>query len=184
MIFIYEGPDNVGKTTQIQYLKDYIEKDLQQMAHVMHYSNIKGRNLESRSKEYYNEMFGISKFASNNGINLILDRAHGGETVYSPIYRGYAGDYVYDLEKSYNGKVLNNMILIVFIDDDENLVDREDGESFSNDPTIKKQEIANFIKFYENSNIKKKLLINIKDKSKEVVWEEIKNYLEREWLQK
>ena len=32
-------------------------------------------------------------------INLIFNRSHLGETVYSPLYRGYSGDYVFDIEK-------------------------------------------------------------------------------------
>jgi len=177
MIYIFEGLDNVGKGTQISNLKRYLE-ERGEVVHVLHYSNIKGNNIEERSRIYYHQMFQLMKFAINNGINLILDRAHGGETVYSPIYRNYSGDYVYEIENNFNSRITSTAKLIVFIDDPNSLIKREDGLSFSVELEKKQNEVDRFTEFYEKSNIKNKFLINIKDKLIEQVWEELKNGLQ------
>jgi len=175
MIYIFEGPDNVGKTTQINKLKKYLEIEKSQLVHILHYSNIKGNDIFERSNHYYNQMFGLMKFAANNNINLIFDRAHGGETVYSPIYRNYSGDYVYEIEQNYNSKITANAKLFVFIDEPENLINREDGKSFSTEYEKKADEINRFGEFYNKSNIKNKYLININGLDIDQVWEKIKN---------
>ena len=176
MVIVCEGPDNVGKGTQISNIKKYLEEK-DKLVHVLHYSSIKGNNIEERSKQYYKEMFDLIKFATYNNKNLIFDRAHGGETVYSPIYRNYSGEYVYEIETNFGNKVLQNCILFVFIDNPENLIKREDGLSFSVEFEKKQNEINRFSSFFEKSNIKNKCLINIDQKSPEQVFEIIKETL-------
>jgi len=149
MVYIFEGLDRTGKGTQIQNLKRYLEEK-GQLCHVVHYSNIKGDSIEIRSKQYYQEMFGLIKFATYNNINLILDRAHGGETVYSPIYRNYSGDYVFEIESGFGNRVLQNIRLFVFIDKPENLINREDGESFTIELEKKQDEIKDSLNFLKN----------------------------------
>jgi len=177
MVYIFEGVDNVGKGTQIQKLKRHLEEK-GELVHILHYSNIKGDNIEERSKQYYYEMFNLIKFATFNKINLILDRAHGGETVYSPIYRNYSGDYIYDIEQNFGNRILQNITLFVFTDDPENLIDREDGQSFSTEFEKKRDEIVKFIDFFEKSKIKNKALINIQDMDIEQVFNKMKEFIE------
>jgi len=177
MVYIFEGLDRTGKGTQIQNLKRYLEMNKEQSCHVLHYSNIKGNNVEERSKQYYQEMFDLIKFATYNNINLIFDRAHGGETVYSPIYRNYSGDYVYEIEKKFGSRVLQNIKLFVFIDEPENLINREDGESFTIELEKKQDEIKRFVEFFEKSKIKDKALIDIQDMNIEQVFNKIKEFL-------
>jgi thymidylate kinase len=166
-------PDNVGKGTQIANLKRYLEEN-NHLVHVLHYSNIKGDNIRIRSEAYYNQMFEFCKKANEINTDLILDRAHLGESVYSPIYRNYSGDYVFDLEKKYD---LEKIILFVFYADPEILIERDDGLSFSIDLEKKKNEIDAFQKAFELTNIHKKVLINITNKTKEDVWNKIKGYI-------
>jgi thymidylate kinase len=163
---IVEGPDNVGKTTIIKNIKNhYVDITF----HTLHYSDIKQKNIESTidyNKKMYTEMFKImihqSKF-KNTGI--ICDRSHLGEMVYGPIYRNYSGDYVLEIEKKFNNYDIfwNTILLITCYDDPKNLIARDDGLSFSTNLKKKTIEIDNFLNAHKKSNIKNKLLLNIKN---------------------
>ena len=52
----------------------------------------------------YDDMFKLMINSKDKDINLIFNRSHLGETVYSPLYRGYSGDYIFDIEKKYTKK--------------------------------------------------------------------------------
>jgi thymidylate kinase len=148
---IIEGPDRVGKDTIIgNIIKEYKKS----FVYLHHYANPTGN--EHWGKDQYNNMFEL--FHSNRYI--IANRAHGGEVVYPKLYHGYDGNYVYNIEKKFN---TYNILLIVLIDEPENLISRDDGLSFSTDLEMKRKEIELFKEFYEDSNIKNKMLINIKD---------------------
>jgi thymidylate kinase len=164
-------PDNVGKGTQIQLLKRYLEEN-DQLLHVLHYSNIKGKDVYQRSQVYYQQMFMLCEYALSSNISLILDRAHLGETVYSPLYRNYNGDYVFELERDLI-KHQGGYHLVVFIADPETLVHREDGFSFSKDLEAKRDEIDRFVNAYNKSTIKNKHLIDITNKDVPTVWKEL-----------
>lgn len=157
-----EGVDNSGKTTQIKLLMKHL---IAKPTHVIHYSNIPGLNKEeciNFSKILYHDMFQLMFDAYKHDRNLIFDRAHLGEFVYSPIYRGYNGEYIYDIEKQwYKNEFWNYVYLFVFIDKPENLISREDGLSFSTELEKKNQEIHNFKEAFDKSKIKKKFLLNI-----------------------
>jgi len=178
MIIICEGPDNVGKGTQIIKIKRHLEEQ-GKLVHVLHYSNIKGDNIEQRSHQYYWEMFDFIKFSIFNNRSLILDRAHGGETVYSPIYRNYSGDYVYELESKFGNTILSNCLLIVFTANPETLIQRDDGLSFTVELMKKQKEIDLFKLFYEKSHIKNKCYIDITGKNPDEVFEEIKCHIQK-----
>ena len=105
---------------------------------------------------------------------LILDRSHLGETVYSPIYRNYSGDYVYELENIVEHP--KKVFVITLIDKAENLISREDGHSFSTNIDQKNKEIDAFKK--ANSNTKfNSLLIDIDGLSPDKVFEKISNFV-------
>jgi hypothetical protein len=187
MIIIVEGPDNVGKGTQIENIKKWIG-ETGESVHVLHYSNIKvdkDRILEV-SKMHYRHMFEIVDVGRSYGMNFILDRAHLGEAVYSPIYRGYNGDYVFNLEKDYciaqtvdgpeKTHLWKNTKLILYTDDPENLIDREDGKSFSIDLHNKESELKAFEVAF-NKSILDKIMINISGRDKENVWNITRQFL-------
>lgn len=100
--------------------------------------------------------------------NLILNRAHLGEYVYSPIYRGYEGDWIFDLEKSFFDSSdfhQSNIKLFVFYDSDNSkLRMREDGNSFSdNDDENLNKERGRFLKAFQKSMISHKKLFDLSD---------------------
>jgi len=201
MIVLVEGPDNSGKGTQITRIKKWMEENVGP-THYFHYSNIKGipnfgtyiedhymngegmRQLTKNEKiklasvSLYKQMFDIMKMAAENEINLILDRAHLGETVYSPLYREYEGDFVWVMEHAYSTniegdpteKIKNNESvfsvnnawydtkLFVFYDLPENLIKRDDGLSFSTDIVKKTDEVERFKKAFKKSCLYKSLI--------------------------
>jgi len=168
MKIIFEGPDNVGKTTQIKLIKDKFNKIT---FHTVHYSAVKHDSIIDcidYNIKLYSEFFELLK-----KYNIIADRSHLGELVYGKLYRGYEGLYVIDLERNHKINEINDLYLIVLIDKPENLIKREDGYSFSTNIEMKKKEIELFKKVYELSTIKNKVLININKKDPEQVHNEI-----------
>jgi thymidylate kinase len=97
-----------------------------------------------------------------------LNRAHLGEYVYSPLYRGYEGDWIFELEKSFFGgsDIYQPRIKLFVFYDSENsrLRMREDGKSFSdNDFENMNKERDRFLKAFEESMILHKKLFNLSD---------------------
>lgn len=181
IIFI-EGPDNVGKSSQIHEINRFFYPKI--MFHTLHYGGVRKPGITSEqyldySQKYYSDMFRMIYMANTQNINLILDRSHCGEFVYSQKYRGYSGDYIFGLEKAWESE-LSNSFLITFIDEPKNLIAREDGYSFSTNLEDKKEEISKFIEVHENSNIPHKFLLNIKDYGIKEVSEIICSWLEAE----
>jgi thymidylate kinase len=176
MVTVFEGPDRVGKSTQILNLKRHLEHTRSMPSHIMHYSNLKivEEDIIHASKCYYKEMFEFTQLADKLYASLILDRSHIGESVYSPLYRNYDGDYVFDMEQRYNTEYF---LLFVFIADPEVLIKREDGISFSTDLEIKKKEIELFKLAFNKSHIKNKYLIDVTNKDVNTVWQEIEEKL-------
>lgn len=166
LFIIVEGPDNCGKTTLINNLtKHYNDLTL----HVLHYAGAKHSTAEktiSHCTKLYNEMFyTMQHFCALNNTGIICDRSHLGELVYGPIYRGYSGDYVIDIEREHKTNLLlwDNLFLITLYDSSTNLIARDDGLSYSTDLDKKNQEISNFINAHKQSLITHKLLLNIQE---------------------
>lgn len=176
MTLLVEGCDNVGKGTQIEFIKKYVEEKYNCPVHYMHYSNIKGaKDVRAVSEELYKQMFEI--VGKDHGKCLIIcDRSHLGEAVYSSIYRDYDGDYVFELEKAAN--LETKVGLLVFTETAENLIKRDDGLSFSIDIDKKNDEITRFKAAYDKSSLTKKF-IELKGRGKEEIFEqEVKPFVD------
>lgn len=131
----------------------------------------------------YNDMFEMCFAYTSSSLDdrvLILNRSHIGENVYAPMYRHTSGEWIFNIEKMWkrlyqeSWKTLN---LITFIDKPENLIDREDGLSFSTDIEKKKEEIQRFISTTNQSNIENKYLIDICDKDIKQTYTLVKKHL-------
>jgi len=164
LFILIEGPDNCGKTTLINNLKNHYSD---YTLHALHYSNVKQPTPEKTiefSTKLYTQMFSIMQNLSTKyKTGVICDRSHLGEMVYGPIYRGYTGDYVLDIEKKnkINISFWDSLFLITLRDSAERLIERDDGLSFSTDLDKKNTEINNFINAHNQSLIKHKLLLDI-----------------------
>ncbi len=165
---IIEGTDNVGKDTQ----QDLIIKNMSEhVFHKLHYSALPFKDDKEKhatySKELYESMFLLmmkSKVAHQKGdtnINLIFNRSHLGETVYSPLYRGYSGDYVFDIENKYTHALRENLYLITLTNNPHTILKRDDGKSFYGNEEEVKAEIDGFKRAHKLSTIKNKLHIDV-----------------------
>jgi len=167
---IVEGLDRCGKDTQI---KNLLTKLIYKPTHVLHYSAIpnisSAETLEYNNNSLYPDIFELIEEAGNRR-NLIFNRSHLGEYVYGYMYRYYDPNYIFEIEKKYIKKDFwNKIYLIIFVDDVENLIKREDGLSFSIDPIKKQEEIDRFNEIYDKTNINHKILININGKNIEEI---------------
>ena len=165
---IIEGTDNVGKDTQ----QDLIIKNMSDhVFHKLHYSSLPFKDDNDKhatySKKLYETMFQLmmkSKLGSSKNdsdINLIFNRSHLGETVYSPLYRGYSGDYVFDIEKKYTKALREDLYLITLVNDPHTILKRDDGKSFYGNEEEVKAEVEGFNRAHRKSTIKNKLLVNV-----------------------
>ena len=174
---IIEGPDNTGKDTQI---KQIIKNFSDECFHMFHYFNLPFKGEVKKHKEYskqmYDEMFRIMK-ESPKDINYIFNRSHLGESVYSPLYRGYLGDYVFDIEKKYTEFLRQELYLITIVCDPSLILKRDDGKSFYKNEEEVKGEIDGFVRAHRKSTIKNKLLIDIGKMSIEEVANVIKQFI-------
>lgn len=164
-IVIISGPDNVGKTTQIKLLHDYFaNQNIGKSTHILHYSNVRLKSsseIQTYSANLYRDGFNLMKNSPN--VNFICDRFHDGEWVYGKLYRNYDAEYIYGIEELFNvdETFWTEIYLITFIDKPGNLINRDDGESFSIDFDMKSKEINRFRDFHKKSVILNKKLINI-----------------------
>jgi len=183
MIYIFEGIDRVGKSTQINKLFKKIANRGHGRPLMIHCANFgigdKVRS-ETYSKMYYYKFLkDIIRLSDRDIYDVILDRSHIGEAVYGPMYRDSDGEYVFDFEKEiFSERDLESTYLITLIDSPENAIERDDGLSFSTDLHLKKEEIHLFKCAHNDSHIKNKLLIDIsKVGDADKVWSKINNFL-------
>jgi len=171
-IIIFEGIDNVGKSTQIKLIEQHLAKTTNMPSLKLHFSGVKDIIDKDYYKRQYIDFFEIINSIEYSHCHLIADRSHIGEFVYGEKYRKYDGSYVFDIEN--NIENFDNLYLIILVDTSLKCIDREDGFSYTIDPTEKNVEIKRFKKAYDYTNIKKKIVIDIKNKSIEEVFIEIK----------
>jgi len=177
---IIEGTDNTGKDTQQNLI---IERVSNLVFHKLHYSSLPFRDdkdLHAKySRKMYRDMFEMMMACKDKDINLIFNRSHLGETVYSPLYRGYSGDYVFDIEKKYTKALRENLYLITLTNDPHTILKRDDGKSFYGNEEEVKAEVDGFKRAHRLSTIKNKLHIDVGTMSAMEVSHIIINFLRR-----
>lgn len=157
---ILESIDRCGKSSLSEDLQDALGYHL-----VIHYE--KPKKLEAYKHaidplEHYQEQSFITMFnLLTASSRLILDRAHLGEYVYSPRYRGYDGSYVFDMEQQFieAGSQFHETTLLVLLTTTDFSIMKDDGLSF--DFSKREEEQVDFIKAFNQSHIKNKLLIDV-----------------------
>ena len=159
---IIEGTDNTGKDTQQNLI---IEKVNNLVFHKVHYSSLPFKEDKNKHKSYstqmYNDMFRMMMNSKDDGINIIFNRSHLGESVYAPLYRGYSGDFIFDIEEKYAEKLREDLYLITLVNDPSIIMARDDGKSFYENEEEIKAECDGFTRAHRLSKIKNKMLINV-----------------------
>ena len=169
--FLIEGLDRLGKSTLIQGIRNelgYYEvvhfSKPQRLAIYDSKATIDDKvNLLQSYYHYQHAGFENMMRMICSDAKIIFDRAHLGEVVYSPMYRNYSGDYVYELENQYCLNERTDIRLILLIEDFDiakHFVD--DGESLG--PVEKRfEEQERFINAFWRSTIKDKKIICVTD---------------------
>lgn len=158
MRIVVEGLDRVGKSLLITNIIKSIGYH-----HVLHYGKPIQSPIYNNSLEEYQTQSFIQGFELLiNNTDIIFDRFILGEYVYSPRYRDYNGDYVFEYEKKYKINNYDDIFLILLTCSDTSImVDDDDSHDFSK----KDEEQLDFIKAYEKSIITHKLMLNVYDKT-------------------
>lgn len=171
-VFIIEGLDRLGKSTLIDGILNtlgYYEiihfskpKNLaiyDQLAAQFSAAPVRSDKHESQFHYQRAGFENMMKLIVGGDSRLIFDRAHLGEFVYSPLYRNYSGEYVFDLERTYGLQQRGDVRLILLAEDltrSKHFVD--DGQSLG--PAEKRnEEQVMFAKAFHRTNIKDKRII-------------------------
>lgn len=121
------------KDTLIQELRQILSPETQ----VLKFSNppMNLHDPELYQRRHFKDMFNLLALSlANSDRNLILNRAHLGEYVYSPIYRGYKAEWIFDLEREYLSNPYHSrstVLILLYDSSNEQLNLREDGHSLS-----------------------------------------------------
>jgi thymidylate kinase len=169
--FMIEGLDRLGKDTLISGIQHKL--GYHQVLHfskpqVLECYHPKDENdptvdrresLRRYQEASFRNMFAIFRDAKYS--HLIANRAHLGECVYAPLYRGYSGDYVFDMERAFMSDVRDTRLVLLIEDFEiaEHFID--DGDSF--DVSKRRLEQEYFLMAYNKSCITDKRIVCVTD---------------------
>lgn len=165
MVIIFEGMDNCLKDSSINLLRN----DLSAETHVIKYSSPPNqiKEKENYQKHHFSDMFYLIDSVKSSDRNIILNRSHIGEYVYSQLYRGYHADWIFDLEKEFFNRQktpVKILLILLYDSNNESLRTREDGKSLSQAENIKlDRERELFIEAFNKSYIPNKLKFNLSE---------------------
>ena len=173
--FIIEGLDFLGKSTLIEGILNRVGYH-----EVIHYQKPKKLACYNGDYlEYQRASFRTMFQLLNSNANIVMDRGHLGEMVYAPIYRGYDGDYVIELERVYRADMMQDVRLVLLTEDfsvSKHFID--DGESLGG-VEKREQEQELFLKAFNQSTFKDKRIVCVTDQGmggfrpKEQILEEV-----------
>ena len=160
---IIEGIDRVGKDTLIKGIQDRLG-----FFQVVHYQKPLLLEKYVQEKDQKSEALKLYQFNSfktmfnlmRGNTKILCNRAHLGETVYAKRYRGYDGNYVFDIERlfSYSDGPLEHVLLVMLHTSDFSFIG-DDGLSL--DVTKREEEQADFLTAFDRSIITNKLKIDV-----------------------
>jgi thymidylate kinase len=173
-VFAVEGLDRLGKSTLIEGIRNkygyfeviHFSKPVKLDAYKGAVSTVNGVRVpeqHSQAYEYQRAGFLNSMLLTRSGARIIFDRWHLGEAVYSPMYRGYDGDYVFQQEID-TGVAHDFGIRLILLTENFEVAKHfvDDGESLG--PIEKREEEQNrFLAALDRSNIKDKRVICVTD---------------------
>jgi len=162
MVIMFEGMDNCLKDTTINLLRKFLIAE----THIVKCSSPPNHieNKEQYQKYHFTDMFRLIELVSNDNRNVLFNRSHLGEYVYSQIYRGYNGNWIFDLEQDFINRqpTIKTLLVLLYDSDNESLKNRDDGKSLSQVEDAKLDlERTLFLKAYNMSYIKNKLKFNL-----------------------
>lgn len=177
---IIEGIDRTGKNTLIDGIKNqlgYFQTVHYQKPEILdsfmklarHQLDLPDDSMHPKVtkaalKHYQAQSFSDMFKLLSTDVRFIMNRAHLGEFVYAPRYRGYSGDFIFDIENSFKEDQTSNFhdtTLLVLLHTSSFDFMKDDGLSF--DFSKKDEEQMDFVRAFEKSDIKHKLMLDIHD---------------------
>lgn len=158
--YIIEGIDRIGKDVLI----DSIQQKLGFYQEI-HFQKPKKLELYTKSKNneweflYQQESFRNVMLLIKSGARLILNRSWIGENVYSNLYRGYSGNYIFELEKNMEIDYHDIKLILLYEFFQNSRHHFSDGNSFNDKNRKIEQEL--FFETFNNSIIKNKKAVCI-----------------------
>lgn len=163
--FLIEGIDRLGKDSLARGIQERLGYHL-----VIHYSKpleldtYRGK-AESPARAYqeasFRAMFHVLRAATE--APLICNRAHLGEYVYAPMYRGYAGDYVFEIEQSESADTLTWTRLVLLVEDFDTSEHFEDDGRSLGGPEQRRAEQERFKEAFGKSILGDKRMVCVTD---------------------
>lgn len=179
-VFIIDGIDRTGKDLLVQSIRhslgyhEVIHFGKPEKLRIYEYFT---NPLKTYQRDSFDNAMRLVKAAAKAEVRLILNRSWLGEYIYAPLYRGYQGDFVFDLEREHELGASANIRLILLLEDFQaSRHFTSDGQSF--DDTAREEEQDLFIEAFNRSIIADKRMIWVTDpdtgqfKSKERILEE------------
>ena len=176
-IIIIDGPDNVGKGTQIKRLRSWLN-------HIpfciFNLDSPVGSSLDAK------EMYGIKavhnqckilQLSWEQHIPCIVDRAWPSEYAYSILRKKHGIETILDIEERYRA-IQQDTHIIIFIDEIENIQERDDGMSNYNAEDLQEIQLVveRFKTFSEHSTFPT-TVININGKDADIVEQEVQTVI-------
>jgi len=160
--FLICGLDRLGKDTLISGIQQRL--GFYQVLHRGRPPLLECYDLSARTFQVncFEQDMRLIALADKHDLHLIYNRAWLGEAVYAPLYRGYDGSYVFELERQHGMAALHRTRLILLTEDFS--VSRhfqDDGLSF--DPTRRQQEQQLFLDAFDRSAVADKKIICVTD---------------------
>lgn len=172
--YLIEGLDRLGKDTLINGIQH--QRGYHQVLHFSKpvmlecYTPEDGDPIENKrnalfryQEASFRTMFSLLRDATYT--HVICNRAHLGENVYAPLYRGYDGSYVFSLERAFLNE--DTSVRLILLTEDFDIAEElcsgivDDGESFDFSKRRAEQEL--FLAAFERSIIKDKRIICVTD---------------------
>lgn len=154
--YVIEGLDRLGKNCLIDGLQNALG-----FKQVIDFGKPKKLDAyDGDLRVYQHQSFKHAMMMLATYPNLIFNRSWIGEAVYAEMYRGYSGDYVFELERRNNMAQCRSTKLILLTEDfsvSKHFV--SDGESF--DDSKRQEEQDRFISAYNKSSLPDKQIVNV-----------------------
>lgn len=180
-IIILDGPDNVGKGTQLALLRKYFKSTPFVITNL---DKPVGNNLDEKKiygLQAITHQLTTMALAAKQGIPCIADRGHYTEYAYSMFREAHTLETILAIEQQYQ-EVQDIIIGIIFVDDVENISGRDDGQSaYNKEDLIQIQHIIE--RFEEHAAVShfETKIINIKEKDIETVHQEVIRLLQNKF---
>jgi thymidylate kinase len=130
---IIEGLDRVGKDTAVKKIVREFNKDNMHAVHYFHTGHSTVQQQIMYNTRLYKDMFNM--MLEGHDRSYIFNRSHLSESVYADLYRGYSGDYVFDIEREFSQylPIWDKLSLVVLSASPETILSRgDDGDTITN----------------------------------------------------